>query len=196
MACVGPGGCEGGQICADDGSRFLECQCNGGMSSGEDAGETEGNGSGSRDASSPDAGPGDADVSFDSGLDPRVVVATEGRPCDRLDYFCLGQDGKIDSFCRFSSTETGRCVRSECISSSTNCVQVGEPCDEVGDCILGLQCFDGVCVGVCGLSGAQAQGCYDIYYYSSAPQIITCTYVGYEDYGLCLSEDGTAPPPP
>jgi len=27
QACVGPGGCQGGQVCADDGSKFLACDC-------------------------------------------------------------------------------------------------------------------------------------------------------------------------
>lgn len=30
VACIGPGGCEGGQVCREDGTGYGECDCGGG----------------------------------------------------------------------------------------------------------------------------------------------------------------------
>lgn len=81
-ACVGPGGCAGGQRCADDGSAFGVCECaspsgGGGGSTGGGGGAGGGGGGGlgdggaGDDGGSPgDAGPGDAGgMTDDAGTD-------------------------------------------------------------------------------------------------------------------------------
>lgn len=148
QACVGPGGCAGGQACLPDGSGFGECDC--GADAGADAAVDA-----STDASS--------DASFDASLDVSIdapdatadaAADADGGPdpdeCDPLANSGCGPGEK----CTWSrDEELGVEGRTTCVPDGA--VAVGEPCETVGeagsytdDCAGGAFCL-GECATIC-----------------------------------------------
>lgn len=62
VACVGPGGCDGGQMCLPDGAGFSDCDCGGSLDASVDAGEQD-------SGAIPDSGDGDAAEALDGSTD-------------------------------------------------------------------------------------------------------------------------------
>lgn len=73
VACVGPGGCAGGQACNAEGNGYLPCDCGG--SPGSEAGADSGQETGS---SSADAGEEAGSSGSDSGLDSGADAGSSG----------------------------------------------------------------------------------------------------------------------
>lgn len=88
-ACVGAGGCQGGQVCATDGESFGACECGVGGDAGPDAAQGD---SGSVDAETMDGG------SIDTGATDAACTSTS----------C----GKSMTCCAV----TGRCYNPSCLA--------------------------------------------------------------------------------
>jgi hypothetical protein len=81
IACVGAGGCAGGQVCSHDGTHFEPCDC---AHPGDDSGADTAGNTGDDATSGDDAGPGpDGNVVADSsGVDAPVVGCPAGLTCN------------------------------------------------------------------------------------------------------------------
>lgn len=136
VACVGPGGCAGGQVCDDDGSAYGPCDC-GDVDSGVpvvDAGSDAG-------ASLPDAGATEDADPPDAPSGPCDPVAQTGCPSgQRCTWIRVGLEGRL------ACVPPGRLGLHDACSTTE-----GAP----DDCAGGLICVANSCERACSL----ADGC-------------------------------------
>ena len=139
QACVGVGGCAGGQVCLADGSGFGACECG-----GSDGG-TDGAVDGGVDASS--------DGALDSTSDSPADSAADADPdsCDPLAGTGCGAGEKCSWRIENDATAEGRTT---CVPNGE--VARGEACEFLpavdggyDDCVAGSWCIDGACAEVC-----------------------------------------------
>jgi hypothetical protein len=147
VACVGVGGCAGGQVCNAAGSGFGTCEC-GSRDAGSDSGDI--------DAGPSDAGGVDAGMT-DAGPDDAAVPASDAS--DAGESFCdptLQLGCATGERCAWVSTAMGvrtgvlRCVPAGRVAEDGACV-VGPDGETTGydDCAAGLHCLSGVCTRIC-----------------------------------------------
>lgn len=162
VACVGPGGCAGGQTCNAAGTGFGACDCGGGQDAGGD-----------RDGAVVDAASVDVDGATDSG--GAVDAATV---CDPLTHAGCNTDQRCTWIVDGTTGHLG-CVPDGTVAEGGSCT-VG-PSGPTGydDCSRGLVCANGTCRRACALAGGA--GC-------NATQACVA-YVGLfepDTYGACL----------
>jgi hypothetical protein len=143
VACVGVGGCAGGQVCNAAGSGFGPCECG-----AADAGIVD---AGAVDAGLADAGPGEAGPG-DAGIEDMNVADLGGLRCSPIDHAACAPDER----CAWVVTSTDlaqgtlRCVPAGRVVDGGACT-VGPDGEATGydDCARGLHCLSGVCKRVC-----------------------------------------------
>ncbi len=126
IACVGVGGCSGGQVCGSDGSSYGECQCGPASSGGSDAGGSDGGVDTGADALADaltvaDAA-GDAPAVFDAG-----PLVCGNAPCSGNTECCAVQTdaGGVAFQCLASCPGGGGSVQ---CTSSQQCPQSTSAC--------------------------------------------------------------------
>lgn len=124
VACVGAGGCSGGQVCNAEGSGFGACDCLGGVDSGVG-----------------DAGAGDAGAT-DANLDAGPVA------CDPLTSTPCGT-GERCAWVREAAGGHLDCVADGTVASGGACTIGTDGSTGPDDCARGLFCLGGACVAVC-----------------------------------------------
>jgi len=156
-ACVGAGGCSGGQACLSDGTGFGPCDCAGGMDGGP----------GTDGGPLPDGGP-DAGPIGDAGFPACNPVAQTG---------C-----KVGERCTWwiTSDTTGQFT---CFPEGT--VPTGGPCTladagamtSLDDCVHGSACVGGTCQLLCTESPDSCPAAYSCELYSGL----------FDTYGACVA---------
>jgi len=141
QVCLGPGACEGAQVCSDDGSRWGPCDCGGNAgAAGSDVGGSAGRADGGADGgtSGVDGGTGGADggtggvdggTGGASGAGGGVGGADDGPWPDGHD--CT-DNGQCDN----------TCIRGVCAPQSG----LDEDCDDTADCATNTSCDGTSCV--------------------------------------------------
>lgn len=132
VACVGAGGCAGGQVCNAEGTGFAACDCSGPMV----------------DASVPPDAPGAPDAGVDadpSDGGPETCDPITQAPCDT---------GQRCAWVRITpELGAARCVPSGAVAEGDPCTS-GPDGETTGydDCARGLTCASGVCREICSFS--------------------------------------------
>jgi hypothetical protein len=107
VACVGPGGCTGGQACNSAGTGYDTCQCS-----------ASGNDGGSPDGGAPDGGP------FDAGVCLRA--AADGTVCSK-DLDCDSVDNSSDNCPRVANRDQADSDGDGVGEACDNCMSVANP---------------------------------------------------------------------
>ena len=143
LACLGPGRCEGVQVCATDGKSYEECGCEGGGSGG---GGTGGGGSGGSSSAGKGGDAGQA------GTGGSATAGSGGSPaCADGDICSVGADSGI---CYFGTCCTGCISGGTCVGgmSPSACGRGGTSCQDCrqllggadGNCTDDPSCLNGV----------------------------------------------------
>lgn len=177
-ACVGPGGCAGGQQCNAEGTGYGACDCGSMMT--VDSGTT------TMDAGGTDAGGTDAGVT-DSGVDagPMDPGLSDGGACDPF-----SRDGGFNGCAagrKCSWIETGQAP----VTGQLGCVPNGtQPVNfmcvrgdaGVDNCVGGTVCIGPVCRPVCDVTNQASCGVDNCVAYSGLYEDSTGTHFG----GACV----------
>jgi hypothetical protein len=137
-ACVGAGGCAGGQVCNADGSGFGACDCGGAVDAGRDGGP------GPVDSGPADSGPADTGPADTGGPD------VPSGPCD-----LVAQTGcAAGERCAWVPDDMDRGAH-VCVPDGT--VALHAPCTTFSpgvpdDCRAGTSCLGGVCATICNVT--------------------------------------------
>lgn len=129
--CVGPGACEGGQRCSDDGTKWSDCACGTGgtgatAGSGATAGAGNTGGSAGTDASAGGVG-GLGGAGGVAGIDSGTDAPADAKPPGPLDDPCPGQAPLVDHIDINCSDQCQATDTAVCAAHATCDIPVGEP---------------------------------------------------------------------
>lgn len=141
VACVGAGGCSGGQVCLPDGTGFGPCDCGGGMDAG--GGDADAGGGGDDAGTTTDGATG-TDAATDAALpDPDDCDPVENTGCD-ADEKC---SWKLESLDPIAGRTT--CVPEGTAEVDESCTREDVDSGGYDDCVGGSWCNAGVCTPIC-----------------------------------------------
>ncbi len=153
VACVGPGGCAGGQVCKADGT-YDTCICGGGNDASTDgSGNDGGNDSSTNDSSTNDGSNNDAATdgsNNDATTDGATDGSNDGGPaCNPITQSPCPTGQRCTAVDTGTSTDLG-CVADGTVDVNGSCTQgaVGATTG-FDNCKRGLICVSGKCTGIC-----------------------------------------------
>ena len=139
VACVGTGGCSGGQVCNAEGTGFGPCSCGPGLDGGpSDGGTSDG---GTSDGGTSDSGADDSGTS-DSGADDAAVG-----PCDLVEQTGCGAAQRCTWVEDGLGGGAAACRADGTVAHLGACV--GPDAEGVDDCVAGHACIGGLCQEIC-----------------------------------------------
>ena len=146
VACVGAGGCAGGQSCNPAGTGFGMCVCGGPVDGGP-----------------PDAGPVDAGMrdmaSDDGGIDMSNVDGGPPPTCNPITHSTCAPGERCVRVHLTPDTGELRCVANGTAADGAACaIGADGPLTGFDDCVRGSVCVAGTCARVCDLEVATSCG--------------------------------------